>query len=128
MKRVVHFEIHADDPAACARWYGALFGWTMQEMPALDYWLINTGEGPGISGGIVRRKGPKPAIGAPVSSFVCTIGTDTLDADFAAALKAGGVEALPKTPIPGVGYIAYVIDPFGNIFGLHQADPNAGRP
>lgn len=125
MKRVVHFEIHADDPAACARWYSGLFGWQVQEIPALSYWMVQTGDGPGINGGIVRRQGPKPAIGAPVSAFVCTIGTDDLDGDLQRALRAGGVEALPKFTIPGVGWAAYVIDPFGNIFGLHQADASA---
>ncbi|MGE0595120.1 MAG: VOC family protein [Hyphomonadaceae bacterium] len=125
MKRVVHFEIHADDPAACARWYGQLFGWTAQEIPALNYWMLNTGEGPGINGGVVRRHGPKAAPGAPVMGYVCTIGTETLDADLDTALKTGGQEALPKMAIPGVGWVAYVIDPFGNIFGLHQADPSA---
>lgn len=122
MKRVVHFEIHADDPAGCARWYGDLFGWTMEELPALNYWLVRTGEGMGIDGGIVRRQGPKPAPGSPVSSFVCTIGTGDLDGDLARALAAGGTEALPKFAIPGVGWAAYVVDPFGNIFGLHQPD------
>ena len=125
MKRVVHFEIHADDPAACARWYGALFGWKVQELPALNYWMVQTGDGPGIDGGIVRRHGPKAAIGAPVSAFVCTIGTDDLDGDLKRALSAGGVEALPKFAIPGVGWGAFIIDPFGNIFGLHQTDGSA---
>lgn len=125
MKRVVHFEIHADDPTACARWYSDLFGWKVQEIPALSYWTVQTGEGAGIDGGIVRRRGPKPAIGAPVSAFVCTIGTSDLDDDFKRALSAGGTEALPKFAIPGVGWGAYVIDPFGNIFGLHQTDAGA---
>lgn len=121
MKRVVHFEIHADDPAACARWYRELFGWQANEIPALEYWTINTGDGAGINGGIMRRRGPKPMPGAPVSSFVCTIGTDDIDGDFTRAIKAGATEALPKFAIPGVGWAAYVIDPFGNIFGLHQS-------
>ena len=125
MKRVIHFEIHADDPAACARWYAELFGWTAQELPGLNYWLVRTGEGAGIDGAIMLRKGPKPAHGAPVSSFVCTIGTDDLDGDLARARRAGGTEALPKFAIAGVGWGAYVIDPFGNIFGLHQPDTGA---
>jgi uncharacterized protein len=125
MKRVIHFEIHADDPATCARWYGELFGWQVTEIPALQYWTVNTGDGAGINGGIVRRHGPKPALGAPVSSFVCTIGTDDLDADLARAITAGGTEALPKFAIPGVGWAAYIIDPFGNIFGLHQPGVDA---
>lgn len=124
-RRVIHFEIHADDPAACATWYGDIFGWVVQELPGLDYWSASTGEGPGINGAIMRRRGPRATPGAPVNSFVCTVGTDSLDRDLARALAAGGVEALPKFAIPGVGWGAYVIDPFGNIFGLHQQDTGA---
>lgn len=125
MKRVIHFEIHADDPAACARWYGSLFGWRATEIRALQYWAVSTGEGAGIDGGIIRRQGPRPVPGAPVSSFVCTIATDDLDGDLARAFAAGGVEALAKFAVPGLGWMAYVTDPFGNIFGLHQADAAA---
>ena len=124
-KRVVHFEIHADDPAAAARWYGELFGWRVTELPALQYWTVDTGDGAGVNGGIVRRHGANPAIGAAVSAFVCTIGTDDVEGDMKAAIARGGTEALPKFAIPGVGYAGYIVDPFGNIFGLHQADVSA---
>lgn len=125
MARVVHFEIHADDPAAAARWYGALFDWRVQEIPGLNYWLVSTGEGPGIDGGVAQRRGPAAAKGAPVNAFVCTVGVDNLDAAFARAIAAGATEALPKFAIAGVGWQAYVTDPFGNIVGLHQEDAKA---
>ena len=37
----------------------------------------------------------------------------------------GGTIALPKMPIPHVGWLAYGKDTEGNIFGVMQADPNA---
>jgi predicted enzyme related to lactoylglutathione lyase len=33
--------------------------------------------------------------------------------------------ALPKMPIPGMGWLAYCKDSEGNIFGMMQADPSA---
>ena len=33
--------------------------------------------------------------------------------------------ALPKMAVPGVGWLAYVKDTEGNLFGLMQADPGA---
>jgi hypothetical protein len=33
--------------------------------------------------------------------------------------------ALAKMPIPGVGWLAYVKDTEGNLFGMMQNDPNA---
>ena len=42
------------------------------------------------------------------------------------AQSNGGSVAVPKMPIPGVGWLAYCKDTEGNIFGLMQADPKAG--
>lgn len=123
--RVVHFEIHAEKPTEAAAWYAALFGWRMQEMFGGTYVLVASGEGPGIDGGIVRRMGAAAEKGAPVNAFVCTVGVDDIDAMAARALAAGASEALPKMAIPGVGWSAYIHDPFGNILGLHQADRSA---
>ena len=55
--------------------------------------------------------------------------TDTkpanLDVYVDKALKNGGTIALPKMPIPTVGWLAYCKDTEGNIFGMMQMDPNA---
>jgi predicted enzyme related to lactoylglutathione lyase len=126
MARVIHFEVHADDPERAARFYTLAFGWRIEHMPALDYWTIDTGaDGPGINGGMLRRRGPSPIKGQPVNAFVCTLGVDDLDAAVRAGLNAGGALALPRMAIPNVGYIAYLLDTEGNIFGLHEADPGA---
>lgn len=125
MARVVHFEIHAADPERAARFYQAAFGWTLNHIPALDYWMIATGDGPGIDGGLLRRRGSEPSEGQPVNAFVCTLGVDNLDTALVAALAAGGTLAVPRMAIPGVGYVAYMKDTEGNIFGLHQEDASA---
>ena len=41
---------------------------------------------------------------------------------------AGGAIAVPKMPIPGVGWLAYGKDTEGNIFGIMQSDPTASMP
>lgn len=122
--RVVHFEIHADDPAAAARWYAEQFGWRSQEASP-GYFLLMTGDGPGIDGAAMQRRGPSAAKGAPVNAFVCTVNVDDIDAMIAKTHAAGATQALPKMAIPGVGWAAYIHDPFGNILGLHQADRSA---
>jgi predicted enzyme related to lactoylglutathione lyase len=38
---------------------------------------------------------------------------------------AGGKVALPKMAVPGVGWLAYCIDPEGNTFGIMQSDTQA---
>jgi predicted enzyme related to lactoylglutathione lyase len=88
--------------------------------------MIQTGEdGPGINGGMLRRRGERPQQGQPVNAFMCTLGVDDLDAAMAAGLEAGGTLALPRMTIPNVGFVAYLVDTEGNTFGLHEADPNA---
>jgi uncharacterized protein len=121
MARVVHFEIHAANPEAAAKFYSTIFGWqiTKWEGP-VDYWLVATGEGRGIDGGIVERQGEAPASGAGVNAYVCTIGVTSLDETQSAILANGGTVAVEKQEIPGVGLLAYFKDPDGNIFGALQ--------
>jgi hypothetical protein len=124
MSRIVHFEIHASDPATLSKFYTQAFGWQITHVPALDYYLINTGQ-EGVGGGMPKRRGPKPAADAPVSAFVCSLGVESVDAALKKALDAGATIALPKMAIPGVGWQVYIKDPDGNILGLHQPDGNA---
>lgn len=127
MPRVVHFEIHGSDPERLARFYTDLFGWTMNRWGEMPYWLVATGpEGePGIDGGLVPRRGAPPAEGQPVNAFVCTVAVEALDPTVERAIGLGGTVALPKMPVPGVGWLAYIKDPDGNILGLMQSDPAA---
>jgi predicted enzyme related to lactoylglutathione lyase len=125
MSRVVHFEIHAENPERAVAFYQKLFGWelTKWDGPA-EYWLIKTGPDgtPGINGGLMRRHGPAPGEGQPVNAFVCTVDVIALDETLGQALAAGGTLALPKMPIPGIGWLAYIKDTEGNILGLMQPD------
>ncbi|HRA21534.1 MAG TPA: VOC family protein [Anaerolineae bacterium] len=126
--RPVHFEIHAVDPERMAAFYSELFGWTIQKWEGpMEYWMVMTGaEGElGINGGLMRRMGAAPADGAPVSAFVCTVGVEDCDASVAKAVALGGSVAMPKGPIPGMGWLAYIKDLDGNILGVMQSDEAA---
>lgn len=136
MPRVIHFEIHATDPERAAAFYRNAFGWQVQEwvIPGVTlpdehrYWLATTGPDgePGINGGVMFRRGPAPVDGQAVNAYVCTLGVEDLDASIAKALAAGATLAVPRMPIKGVGWLAYCKDTEGNIFGVMQADPQAG--
>jgi predicted enzyme related to lactoylglutathione lyase len=128
MARPIHFEIHAADPQRAIGFYGQLLGWTFSKWDSpLDYWLIKTGEPgtPGIDGGLLPRQGPAPAPLQAVNAFVCTVGIADLDGTVRRATELGGVVALPRMPIPGIGWLAYINDTEGNILGLLQADAAA---
>jgi predicted enzyme related to lactoylglutathione lyase len=120
MPRPVHFEIHAGDPARAIAFYEGLFGWRFQRWGEVEYWLVATGEGAGIDGGLLPRRGPPPAEGAPVNGWVVTVQVDDVDAYVAKAQRAGARVASPKTAIGDMGWVAYVKDTEGNILGMFQ--------
>ncbi|HEU4456594.1 MAG TPA: VOC family protein [Longimicrobium sp.] len=129
MPRVVHFEVHAEDPERATRFYTELFGWTITQWGGpVDYRVITTGPDgqPGINGGMVRRMGPGPTDGQAVNAYVCTVDVESVDETLERAVALGGTVAHPKMPIPGVGWLAYAKDTEGNIFGIMQNDPSAG--
>ena len=114
--RVVHFEIPADQPVALTQFYGGLFGWTFNKAPfeGPEYWLCDTGsDGPGISGAIMQRQDPRQ----PVVNYVHV---ECVDSMLQKATGLGAQVALPKTPVPGVGAFAAIIDPQGNLCGLWE--------
>lgn len=127
MSRAVHFEIHASNPQALIDFYSNLFGWSFSKFPTGEYWMINTGPDsqPGINGGLLPRPGPKPGPMASPNAFVITVDVDELDSSLAKAQDAGAVLCVPKMAIPGIGWLVYVKDPDGNIFGMMEMDGSA---
>ena len=127
MSRVVHFVIHAVNPARASQFYNSVFGWVIQKVGDLDYWLITTGlpEQPGIDGGLFPRRGPVPIEPNPISAFVCSIDVESIDSTMGQVVTAGGTVVVPKRAFTGIGWSAYCKDTEGNIFGLSQNDPNA---
>lgn len=127
MPRVVHFEIHADDPERAIRFYKELLGWEFTTWAGpLPYWMVVTGPDNtlGINGGLQKRQHPMSGNDG-VIAYVCTVDVDDLDTYVANGVKLGGAVALPKMPIPGIGWLAYLKDTEGNVFGLMQSDPSA---
>ena len=132
MLRPVHFEIHASDPVTVRTFYEGLFGWRFQQWDDNPYWLIITGDGdpmagkphsePGVDGGLLPRRGDAPTEGQPVNGYVMTIEVPDCDAYVARAVEAGGSVAMAAEDMPGVGRLAYLKDPDGNLFGLLQGE------
>jgi predicted enzyme related to lactoylglutathione lyase len=98
-----------------------VFGFTIQKYDGpTEYWLVNTGDPkqPGINGGLVINKDAQPRT-------VNTVAVDDLDVSIKRVEQGGGKIVVPKTAIPGVGWLAYFSDPEGNILGMPQFDSNA---
>jgi len=127
MMPVSHFEIHCLKPEETAKFYSDIFGWKITKWDGpFDYWLVSTKSANiGIDGAIVQRRGPAPDEGASVNAYVCTIAVDSLDGALAKVTARGGKLALEKMEVPGVGWLAYVKDPEGNLFGMLEPVPPA---
>lgn len=119
MSRVVHFEVHADDPERAVKFYTQAFGWKIEKWGPEPYWLAETGPKtePGIDGAIMKRQ--------EKLATVNTVDVPSLDEAVRAVKVAGGKVLTPKMPIPGIGWNAYCLDTEGNTFGIYQDDPSA---
>jgi predicted enzyme related to lactoylglutathione lyase len=117
--RIVHFELPADDPARAMAFYTKAFGWTFEKWDGpMEYWMVKTGDGPGIDGGLMRREHP----GQTPANVISVPSVD----DASRAIKAaGGGEVAPKMAVPGIGWAAYFTDTEGSTFGVIQFDPDA---
>jgi predicted enzyme related to lactoylglutathione lyase len=122
MLRPVHFEIHVSDVDRAREFYSTVFGWRFQQWDDNEYWLVFTGDGPGIDGGMRLRKGSEPTDETPIAAFATTMQVDDIDAMLSLVGSAGGRVAMPKTALPGMGWVAYCRDTEGNLFGMFQAD------
>jgi hypothetical protein len=124
MPRVIHFEIHADEPERAIRFYSSVFGWEFLKFPNAftDYWVVKTGEKdqPGIDGGLLKRDIHFEGVGT--TAFVCTIAVADLDVYLMKVNTSGGQLAREKVAVTGVGWLAYCKDTEGNLFGMMQAD------
>ncbi len=118
MSRVIHFEVPADDTARARTFYERVFGWNFQRWEGpMEYWMATTGPDgqPGIDGALAPRQ-------TPGQGTVNVVGVQSVDDTIQAVEKAGGQTVLPKTLVPGVGWVGYSLDTENNTFGVMQAD------
>ena len=128
MRRVVHFEIPADDLDRAKNFYGSIFGWELQTVPmdGGEYTSVKTTAvdeqtqmptDPGaINGGMFHRD-------ERLTSPVITIDVDGIDDALKKIEAEGGSTVTPRTAIPGMGAFAYFKDPEGNVLGLWEVTP-----
>jgi predicted enzyme related to lactoylglutathione lyase len=121
MARYVHFEHYVEDGQKAVEFYQKAFGWTAEQFGEWPYWLVTTGPGdqPGIDGGISAT----PAPGG--QKVINTIGVDDVDEAVGKAEEAGATVLVGKQAVPGQGWVAYLSDPTGIVFGVFQMDMSA---
>lgn len=120
MNRPVHFEIQSPDTDKTKAFFSTLFGWTFTTWGGSEeYFPVVTGESePGINGGLMASPDGQ-------ARTINVIQVEDLDATVAQITAEGGQIALPRMTVPGVGYVAYGLDPTGFLFGVVEFDQNA---
>ncbi len=122
MRKVVHFEIPADDIARAKEFYGSVFEWQLEDMEGMDYTSVTTvpvddqqmpSEPGAINGGLIARS-------EDLSVPVLTVDVDSIDETLKSVEAAGGSVVRSRTEIPGMGAYAYLRDPEGNVVGLWE--------
>ena len=107
---VNHFEILGSDGAALQKFYGDLFGWSIDANNPMNYGIVAPSEG-GIGGGVAASMDGS----AMVTVYVQV---DDLQAALDRAESLGGKTVMPPMDVPGGPTIAQFTDPAGNLIGL----------
>ena len=121
MPKINHFEINADDPLRAKKFYENVFNWKIEKWEGpIEYWLITAGEEDeeGIDGGLQKRENKDDHI-------FNYVGVESVDKTIKKIEDSGGEILRPKSPIPGVGYYAFIKDTEGNRLGIMEEDEDA---
>lgn len=115
--RPTHFEFYSTDPEATIAFLSTVFGWRVERWGGEEYWLVDTGDGPGINGAVARagEDGPKT---------LTTCDVEDLDAAVEAVRIGGGTLLTEVIEVPGVGRWVQVAGPGGAEFGLMEPSPD----
>ena len=111
---IVHFEINATDFKRAKDFYGNLFGWQIQDVPAINYAMADTGVKMGINGGIGQVDPGK----TPFATFYVQVEDPQSYLDKAVSLGAKVI--LPVTALPDMVTMAMFSDLDGCYVGLVQ--------
>jgi len=117
----VHVELMTTDVAKAKEFYTRLFDWKLEDVPGMDYTMINVGGGTG--GGMMKTMQPDSPSGwlAYVQVDDAVVATDKARALGAAICKE-------VTEIPGIGWFSVITDPTGATLALWQMNPDACKP
>ncbi len=113
----IHIELQTEDPEKSKKFYAAMFDWKLEEIPGMDYTIINVGDGTG--GGMMKNPVPDMP-----DNWLPYILVDDVAASTKKAQALGAAICKDVTEVPNMGWFSVITDPTGAIFGLWQ--PKAG--
>jgi uncharacterized protein len=109
----VHVELQTSDVKRAKDFYALLFDWKLEDIPGMDYTMINVGEGTG--GGMMKN--PVPEI---PSHWLAYVLVDDVAASTEKAKSLGATIVKEVTEIPEIGWFSVMLDPTGAALALWQ--------
>ena len=116
-KSVCAIELATNDLPRAKSFFKSLFDWRLEEIPGMDYTMIEVGEGTG--GGMMKN--PVPGIPSHWLAFVLV---DDVVAMTKKAKSLGASIAKDITEVPDTGLFSVILDPTGAAIGLWQPKGN----
>ena len=113
---VDHIAINADDVDATRAFYEQALGWNFEPWGPPGFFRAELPNG--VTVAIQQRR--ELVEGTPTVGAEPSVNVEDLEACLERALGSGGRVAMPPTEIPGVGTVAFVVDPGGNPVGFMQ--------
>ncbi|MES2476686.1 MAG: VOC family protein [Verrucomicrobiota bacterium] len=116
------FEIYVQDMAKCRRFYQEVFGVSLQKLDSppgmdLEMWAFPMEmDLPGAPGALIRMPGKDSGGGGTIIYFSCLNCAEQATR----AANHGGTIHQEKSSIGDYGFMALVVDPDGNMIGLHS--------
>jgi predicted enzyme related to lactoylglutathione lyase len=118
-------ELMTTDPEAAKRFYSAVIGWGIQDLPDMNHqYSMWTVDGAGLAG-LMQLPGEAARQGAP-PHWLTYIESEDIDATFNQATQLGARTYVPPKDIPGVGRFTVLADPQGAEFAVFT--PAADSP
>ena len=105
----VHVELQTKNMERAKKFYGELFDWKLNYMPAMHYTMIDVGKG--TAGGMMQdKKSP--------SAWMPYVLVDDVVASTQKAKKLGAKILKDTMEVPGAGWMSVVSDPTGAVIGM----------
>jgi uncharacterized protein len=119
-------ELATSDQAAAKKFYGALFGWTPNDMPMgpSDVYTIFRLEGRDAAAGYTLR--PDQVAQHVPPHWMLYIQVDNVDSSTAKVAQLGGKVIMPPFDVMDAGRMSVIQDPTGAYFSLWQSNKSAG--
>ena len=112
MAKLVHLEIHSKDIDKAKTFFSSVFGWEFDRWGGpKNYWLLKNENEYDLKVTIIDNS-------SSLQGIINTIEVISIDETVEKIKKLGGKELVKKTAIENTGYISYVSDLDGNVFGL----------